>query len=169
MNARIIVVTAMALGLLAVGCSRKPKEIPSAVLNEAAQNASEAEFALQVREYARAESLLAHAVELNPGEAAYWVQLGGARKKLGNTSGARKAYERARDLFDQAYRKNKDNPALAFAELHTLVLLGKPDDARKLLNELQKARPDDIQVKAFVEQRMLDQLLASPAVKELAL
>ena len=164
-----IVALLAVLALAVSGCKDKPKELPRAVLAEAAQNVSEAEFAMQIRDYARAEGLLAKAVELNPEEPRYWLQLGAARKRMSNTSGAKKAYEKARDVLKAEYRRDNKSPGPLFAEMEVCMLLGKPNDAKAVYDRMLKDHGDDPDVKNFVENHMLEKLLTDPNLKALSL
>lgn len=168
MTIRTVAICA-AVAVLLGGCKDKPKEIPKVALAEAAQDVSEAEFALQIRDYARAENLLSKAVELNPEEPRYWLQLGAARKKLANTRGAKKAYERARDVLKAQYRRDKSSAGPLFAEMEVCVLLGKPGDAKSVYERVVKDHGNDPEVKNFVEGHMFDKLLEDPNLKAMAL
>jgi len=165
--------TLVGLALVAAGCKgkekAKPKEVSVAARAEAAQNFSEAEFATQIRDHARAEGLLAHAVELDPDVPNYWLQLGASRKKQGNVEGARKAYEHTRELLHQLYEQDKKSVAPLFAEMEICVLLGKPNDAKRLFDQALKEHPDDPEVKNFVNNKTLDAMLVAPSLKEMAL
>ncbi len=155
--------------LLAAGCKDKPKEVPVAVRAEAAQHASEADFAVQIRDYTRARTLLEQAVKLDGEIARYWMQLGAVHKLMDNTSGARKAYEKARDLVQAEYRRDKTDTAPLLAEIEILLLLGREADARKLLDKAAKDHKDDRDVKIFVEGKVIDDMLANPQMKKVGL
>ena len=150
------------------GCRDKPKEVPKAALLESAHLASEAAFAVQVREYARAEGLLAKAVEINSEDAELWMQLGVARRRLDNRDGARQAYGKALSLREAAY-KREPKPELLVQQIEALVLLGKTDEARALLEKAQKKHGNDPQIKEFVAGKYIDQMLADPQFAQLKL
>lgn len=164
-----IVVGTAALALMAGGCKDKPKEVSVAARAEAAQHASEADFAVQVREYERAEGLFAKATELDAPEPRYWLQLGAVRKRLGNTSGARAAYEQARRVLQTAYKKDKKSPGPLFAQMEVCLLLGQPDEAKKVYDRLLHDHPDDRDVKNFAEKKMFEQLLVDQNLKAMGL
>lgn len=159
-----------ATALLAVaGCKDKPREIPRVTRAEAEHLASEAAFATQVRDHARAEELLVKAAKLIPEESGYWLALGAARKRLGNTSGARTAYKEALAAEEKAYKRDaKDTDAL-MQQIYALCLLGRTDDAHKLLEKARAQHPDDRALKNFSDSRGIDRMLANPGFKELAL
>lgn len=166
------------LGLLAggaetAGCKgknkEKPKEISVGARAEAAQNFSEAEFATQIRDHARAEGLLARAVELDPAEPNYWIQLGASRKRLGNVAGARQAYEQARDLLQALSQRDRQSPRPLFAEMQVWVLLGKPDEAKRVYEKAVRDYGTDPLVKDFVQRKTFDTMLRAPALKDIAL
>ena len=91
-----VMLAALVLSSL-TGCGRK--EITVLQRKEAANLASEAQFASTLRDYARAEGLYAKAAELCPDNGEYWVVLGVTRKRLKDNSGAKKAYENAVDAY----------------------------------------------------------------------
>ena len=150
------------------GCSRH-KEITSLQRKEAANLVSEAQFAITLRDYARAEPLLAKAVVLCPDTAEYWLNLGTVRRRLDNRQGAREAYEQMLDLSRDAYQRDAKNSGALAQQLYILALLGRMDDARSTLEKARKNHPDDRAIRAFVEGRQLDRLVDDPTFKELAL
>ncbi len=160
---------AMALALAVSGCKDKPKEIPAIARAEAAQYVGEAEFAMQIRDYARAEGLFARAVELDSEQPRYWLHLGSARKHLNNISGARKAYERARELLQLQYRGDKSSPVPLFAEIQVCILLGKPDDAKNVYDRIVRDHGAEAEVKDFVERRLFDELVTDTNLKAMSL
>ncbi len=165
MKKTVLILTA-GLTLAAAGCKPKPKPITPAARAEAAQNASEGDFAVQIRDYPRAEGLFAKAVELDPESPRYWKQLGAIRVHTGDKKGARNAYEHALDLARKEYlRTNKQSIGAALGEVETHVLLGNTEEARKTLARLAKDHPDDLQVRAFVDNNILDHMLADETIK----
>ena len=71
---------------------------------EVANLLSEADFANQLRDYARTEPLLAKAVVIMPDICENWVLLGAARKRLNDTVGARTAYREALAAFERSFK-----------------------------------------------------------------
>ncbi len=158
----------LALVLLASG-GCKPKEIPAVQRKQAANLVSEAQFALTLRDYARAEPLFDQATKLCPDTGEYWIDLGVTRRRLNNKSGAKSAYEKAVDVFRAAFEKeSKDTDAL-LQEVYALALLGKADEGRKVLEKARKKLPDSRPLRGFVESKQLDHILEDPGFKELAL
>lgn len=151
------------------GCGAKKKEISSLDRKKAAAAVSEAEFALTVREYPRAEGLYAQAAALCPDTGDYWLALGSTRMKLGQRDGAKSAYKSALSAYEDSAKQDKTNPAPALQQITALALLGRTDDARSLMEKLPARFPDNRQVRNFVEAKQLDQLLADPRFKEVAL
>lgn len=160
---------AAAVLMLAVGCKPKPMDIPAIQRKEAANLVSEAQFAITLRDFARAEPLFEKAANLCPDEGDYWVNLGVMRRRQGNTSGAKTAYERACSAYRDAFAINEKDSSPLLQEVYALALLGKAEDARKALAKAQKKMPDDRGVKLFVENNQLDRILADPGFKEIAL
>jgi Flp pilus assembly protein TadD len=173
-NRSMKIFVAITIGLLLLvggGCARKKKEITSLERKEAAALASEANLAVTLRDLPRAEKSLAKATELCPDDGELWVGLGSIRMRLSDRSGAKRAYESALTAFqDAATAKANQLEAVAWLnQVHVLALLGKTDDARKVLEKAQKQFPENRDVRVFVQERELDQMMASPAFKEMAL
>jgi Flp pilus assembly protein TadD len=159
----------MTLAFVVGGCGAKKKEVTELQRKESAHHASEAQFALTVRDFARAETSLAKAAELTPDEAALWVNLGAARMKQGKREAAKDAYRRALAVHEGEAKQNKTDPHAWLEQVYVLALLGRSDDARAKLDKAAKAFPDHRDVKAFVEGRQLERILADPKFKETAL
>ncbi len=156
----------LAVGLTA-GCSRK--EITSLQRKQAASLVSEAGFAITLRDYARAEGLLAQAVAVCPDTPEYWLNLGSVRRRLNNRSGAKDAYEEMLDLLKDRCKKDGKDPAPLLQQVYALALLGRLDDAKDALAKAQKNHPSDPAVRAFVESKQLDRLADDPTFKEISL
>lgn len=155
--------------LLASGCKPKPKEIPAIQRKEAANLVSEAQFANTLRDYARAEPLFAKAAELCPDEGDYWVNLGVVRRRLGDTSGAKAAYESARKAYRDAFEIDPKDTDMLLQQVYVTALLGKVDEARSMLEKAGKKMPDNRNVRLFIENKQFDRIVEDPAFKEVAL
>ncbi len=149
------------------GCGRK--EITSLQRMEAANVASEAQFALTLRDYARAEPLLTKATALCPDTPEYWQNLGVVRRRRDNRSGAKQAYAQMRDAARDLYKQDDKKTEALLQQVYALALLGRADDARSLLEKAQKNHPDDRALGAFADGKQLDRILADPAFKDIAL
>jgi len=159
------------LGLAAgftAGCSRH-KEITSLERKQAASDVSEAEFALNLRDYVRAEGLLTQAVAICPDTPEYWLNLGSVRRRLGNRDGAKAAYEQMLDVVRDLYRHDKTDPGPLLQQIYVLALLSRMDEARAVLEQAQKEHPDDGNVRAFVEGHQLERFQTDPTFKASAL
>lgn len=176
-RARILFLLAAILALGA-GCGGgKKKEITTLQRKEAAALDSEAQFAFTVKDFARAEGLLARATELAPDTGALWLRLGMMRMRLGQRDGAKAAYKSALAAFQDAAEAVEDDPDPAkrndpepmLQQVTALALLGRVDDARKVITQITKRFPEHRAVRTFVEQKNLDRMLADPQFKELAL
>jgi tetratricopeptide (TPR) repeat protein len=168
MNTRILFVLA-GLGLvLASGC--KPKEPTSLQRKEAATLASEAQFALQLKDLPRAEGLLAKASDLCPDTGKYGVDLGSIRVRLGKKDAARAAYQRALKAYeDDAARPETKDAGPMLQQIYVLGLLGRVDDARAVLLKAQKKYPESRSVRSFIEGKQIDKMIADPSFKLIAL
>lgn len=156
------------VALLAVAACAK-KEITPLQRKQAATLASEADFASTVRDYARAESLLAQAAALTPDTGVYWLGLGSARMNLGKKDDARDAYRRALAAFEDAARDQKAGTEPMMQQVYVLALLGRVDEARRVQDKMLKRFPNDRDSRAFVEEKQLERLLDDPKFKQLAL
>jgi tetratricopeptide (TPR) repeat protein len=152
---------------LTAGCGRK--EVTALQRKEAANLASEAQFALTLRDYARAEPLLAKATELNPDAPELWQSLGVVRRKQGNKGGAKDAYKQMLDAAKARYKADNKKTDALFQQIYALALLGRADDARALLAKAQQNHPDDRAINAFADGKQLDRILEDPAFKDLAI
>lgn len=160
----------IAAGLLGlgIGCKPRPKVLTELQRKEAAHLVSEAEFAGQIREWARAEGLLAKAVQVNPNEGAYWTSLGTIRVRLGNKAGAKEAYHGALKAFqvEAGTPSGRKEVEPWLQQVQVLALLGRTADARSLLEQTAKKFPADRELRRFIEGKVFDQLLADPNFKQ---
>lgn len=149
------------------GCGKK--EISPLQRKQAANFVSEAEFAVTMRDFARAEALYVQATNLCPDTGAYWISLGTCRVRLGQREPARSAYQQALKAFESAASENKSDSEPALQQVYVLALLGRVDDARTLLAKLPARYPNDRNVRGFVEDKRLDRMVDDPQFKQLAL
>lgn len=166
LNSLLLVCAALVLG---AGCGRKAKEISDLERKQAANLVSEAEFAVTLRDYARAEPLFTKAAELAPDNGEYWVNLGVVRARQGNKAAAKKAYEEALTVYRDAIKEDATDAEARLQEVYVLALLGRADDARKALEKAGKEQPADRSVRMFIEGKQLDRVLSDAAFKEIAL
>lgn len=166
----LFVVAALALS----GCG-KQEAAPSAAEPTKAQRAevamllSEAEFAVQLRDHARAEPLLAKAVSIIGDNPDHWIMLGATRRRLGNTDGARQAYRTALTLLEREYKKTPADGSLVLEQVYVHALLGQTNQAKSLLEKAGKAHADDKPLQDFIRTKGFDQMVAERAFKEVAL
>lgn len=152
-----------------IGCGRRPKEITSLQRKEAETLASEADFAMTLRDLPRTEALLTKVVALCPDEGEYWTNLGAVRMRLGDREKAKSAYQSALTAYKDASKAEPKNPELILQQVYVLALLGRVDEARKLVEQTQKKMPEDRVIREFVEQKQLDLMLAERTFKEVSL
>ncbi len=151
------------------GCKPKPREITSLQRKQAAQLVSEAQFAVTLRDYAKAEDQLAQAVAVCPDDGDTWVSLGSVRVRLGQRDTAKAAYQKALGAFQAAAALDPKDDQARLRQVSALVLLGRVDEARALLAKLREQFPDNRTIRMFADQKQLDNLLADPAFKEISL
>jgi len=172
-----LIYTLAAACMLLAACSKspadkaapgQPKDVPKLVAAEAANLVSEAAFALSVREYDRAEKSLARAVELRSDIPDWWMSLGTACKRQGKNGDARSAFKKALALYEKRYAATADATDLQ-QQLIVLVLLGREDDARKLLDRSRQKQPGQPVLKRLSDGKFVDQLLRDPNIQQLKL
>jgi tetratricopeptide (TPR) repeat protein len=154
--------------LLAAGCSKQPKEVSEVAKKEAAALISEAQFAMSIREYTRAEELVRRALQLHEAMPEYWVSLGMALRKQENKDGARDAYKTALGLHQDRYKAERKPEELA-QQAFVLALLGKTDEALKTLEKGLKDHADSEVMKKMAHPRGLPRTFQTPEFKALAL
>src|SRR5262245_57105137 len=141
MNRFAFVLGAIAL-VFTAACGRQ-KEITTLQRKEAANLASEAQFAMSLRDLPRTEGLLKKAAELCPDSGEYWVNLGSVRMHMKDRSGAKTAYKSALSAYQAAYKKDSKDKDLLLRQVYVLALLGDVKEARSVLDDAQKKNPDD--------------------------
>jgi tetratricopeptide (TPR) repeat protein len=148
------------------GCHRR--EISKLERDEAANMVSEADFAMTLKEWSRAEDLYAKAVKLCPDAGDTWVNLGVARMHQNNSSGARSAYKSALSAFKDDYEHNPAHTQSLIHRVYVLVILGRADEGRSLIETASAGNPNDRLLRAFVENKTIDKMLADPGLKSLS-
>ena len=164
MRRRLALIVAAALAM--TGCHRR--EISSLTRKEAANVVSEAQFAVTLHDWSRAEGLYAKATGLCPDQGDTWVNLGIVRMRLHDKGGARSAYKSALSAYEDASDLEPANSMPIIRRAYVLVLLGRFDEARSLVEKAAAKRPDDRMLKSFVESKGLDRMQADPSLKEIA-
>lgn len=166
-HARLLVVLGIA-GL--AGCGENPAE-QARRAREAELLAAEAAFAINLRDWPRAEQTLARATELDPGRADLWLSLGSTRVRSGRTAEAREAYLKALRGFERAAdaAAAKADPVPTLEQIRVLALLGRMPEARSLADELPRRFAGQPRVRAFTEAGGVEKLAADPAFREIAL
>jgi tetratricopeptide (TPR) repeat protein len=157
----------LALGL-AAGCGPKRKVVTERDRKEAAFLVSEAQFAATLRDWARAEGLLAKAVLVAP-EGDYWLTLGAVRVRLENRGGAKEAYQAALGAFEDDAARDSTLAGPWIRQAFVLAILGRLDDSRALLAKAAKRFPQDTQVRSLMEPKQFEQMVTAPSFKEMAL
>jgi tetratricopeptide (TPR) repeat protein len=162
---RLVALSTLAAVLLSA-CGHK--EISKADREQAASLISEADFAVTIKDYTRAENLYAQAVKLAPDVGDAWLSLAVMRMKLGDKSGAKPAYKSASEAYADDYKANKAHTPSVLRQAYILVILGRADEARSVVAKAAAANPDDRILKQFVSKNGVDSMIADPEVKNLA-
>jgi len=165
---QVLTIFMLALALAVAGCQPRQKIATERERKEAAQLGSEAQFAMTMRQWARAEGLYAQATKLHP-DGSYYTNLGAARIKLGNRAGAKDAYQEAIKSCELDAQLNPADPEPWLRQAYLLALLGRVDDGRAQLKKTEKKFPNHRRVRAFIDGKQFDAMIASPGFKENAL
>ncbi len=166
---RLLSALSLAAAVLFAGCAKKPVEVTRQMTAEVANLLSEADFANQLRDYARAEPLLVKAVTILPGAGENWILLGVARKRLNNTAGARTAYREALGAFERGYKQDPTRTDYLLQQVYVHALLGQIDKAKALIEKAAKDHPNDREIQSFIRAKALEQMLPDPNFKAVAL
>lgn len=169
MKTRVLVLLVLLAALVVGGCKPKPKPITSLQRKEAASLASEAQFAVQLKDYARAEGLMARAADLCPDNGRYWIDLGAMQVRQGKKDAARSAYKSGLAAYESDSGASPKDSKPVLLQVYVQALLGRVDDARETLKRAEKNFPDDRAVRAFVDGKQIDKMIADPRFKEIAL
>lgn len=167
-NGILLLSVAVSALVLGPGCGAGKEEITERQRMEAAHLASEAEFAATLRDYARAEALFSQIVQLAPDTGSYWVSLGSMRVRLGDRARARESYQAALRAFTTEAGKEEADAEPWLDRVHTLALLGRIEEARKVLAQAAQRFPNDRHVRRFVEGEF-ERILENPEFKAMAL
>lgn len=146
----------------------QPRAVSATIAAQADEAASDATFALQIQDYARAAQSLKKSLGFRDDIPDRWEALAYAYKHLNQTSDARDAYRRALKLWKQYYSETKD-PGDGMHELYVLIYLGRADEARALAKTLAKANPNNTDVQNFYQNKGVDAMLADPTVQDRSL
>lgn len=163
-----LLLAALALAVFA-GCKPKVRHSTDLERKQAASAVSEAQFAVTLRDYARALPLYEKATQLCPDIAEYWLSLGVTQIKLSDKAKAKVAYEGALKACRAAYATDAKDTGARLQEIQALALLGREKDARAALATARKELPNDFALRKFEEEKRLDQMLADPGFKAIAL
>jgi Flp pilus assembly protein TadD len=164
MTFRLALVLAAALAL--AGC--RAKEISSTDRKEAANIVSEAQFAVTLKDWPRAEGLYVKATALCPDEGESWLGLGVVRMRMHNPGGAKDAYKSALSAYTDDIKRDPANTLPVIRSASVLVILGRLDDAKSLVEHAYAKNPGDRRLKEFVEAKALDRIAADPGLKEVS-
>jgi tetratricopeptide (TPR) repeat protein len=161
MRYRLALVTAAALAL--AGC--RAKEITQLERDEAANDVSDADVAVTIKDWARAEGMYAKAAKLCPDEADVWMNLGIVRMRLHNSGDARTAYKAALSAYKDSLKKDPSQSVTVIRIAYVLTVLGRADEARTVVADALQKTPDDARLREFSDQKAIDKMLADPGVK----
>jgi tetratricopeptide (TPR) repeat protein len=173
MKAVALFTACVAFAFCLAGCGKRgggsTGKITELQRKEAAHADSEAQFAVTLRQWERAEGLYAKAAQLCPDTGPYWVSLGAMRVRLNRREPAKDAYQKALKAFEAEAEKNKTDVEPWLKQVEVLALLGRMDDGRATLEKAAKRFPNDRAVRSFIENKNFDRMIADPMFKQSAL
>lgn len=152
----------------AAGCGEPAKPVSERDRKEAAVLASEAQFALTLRDWARAEAALARAVALAP-DADWLLALGSTRVRLGDRAGAKDAYQKALRAFEDAAAVDAKRVEPWLGQITVLALLGRTQDSQALVAKAAKRFPQDRRLKELADPPQFEAMVNDPGFRENAL
>jgi Flp pilus assembly protein TadD len=156
---------ALTVALVLSGCHRR--EPTSLERKEAANIVSEAEFAVTMKDWPRAEGLYVKASDLCPDDGDTWVNLGVVLMHEHKNGPARDAYKSSLSAYKEASKLAPTDPIPVIRRAYVLVVLGRPDDARSLVNEAAEKMPNDRRLRGFIESKGIDRLITDPEIKDI--
>ena len=152
-----------------VGCKPRTKGITELQRKEAAHLESEAQFAVTMRQWDRAEGLFAKTTQLCPDTGFYWLSLGAMRVRLGKRDAAKDAYKNALKAFEVEADHNKSQGEPWLKQVEVLALLGRVEEGRATLEKAAKRFPNDRGVRAYIENKNFERMITDPSFKQSAL
>lgn len=167
-SSRLLPLFLLGLLLLGSGCGGNRKVVTERDRKEAAALLSEAQFAMSVRQWQRAEGLLAKAVQLVPDGEAY-ITLGSARVRLNDRKAAKDAYRSALKVFEDEAARDSARADPWLKQIYVLALLGRMDDSRATAAKALKKFPNDARVKSFSDPKQFDRMVGMQSFKDMAL
>jgi len=133
---------------------------------QAATAAGEASYANFKGDFASAEKALARSVAFDPFNADNWFDLGIARIRIKDKSGARAAFNNVLALCKDRAAKDPANAAWLVKQIRPMVILGRVDEARALQKRVLEQFPNDPQVGVFRDPNAINRLLEDALLKE---
>ncbi|HEY5227288.1 MAG TPA: tetratricopeptide repeat protein [Opitutaceae bacterium] len=164
MSARLALAMAAALAL--AGC--RAREITKLERDEAANDVSDADFAVTIHDWGRAETGYGSAAALCPDEGDIWMNLGIVRMRQHKGSDAKAAYKSALSAYEDSYKAHPSNSVTVLRRAYALVVLGRGDEARSVVADAAARAPDDRRLQSFIETKGLDKMMADPGLKEIS-
>jgi Flp pilus assembly protein TadD len=155
-----------AAALALAGCHRR--EITAIERAEAANVVSEGDFAVNLRDWPRAEGLYAKAAGLCPDQGEIWVNLGIVRMRMHNRDGARTAFRAALSAYGDDIDLRPNDSMAVLRKAYVLVILGRAEEAKGIVNKAYARLPEDRRLRNFIEANGLEKLVADPSTKEIS-
>ncbi len=165
-------ILAVFLCVALVGCKDKPKtpvpSTPKAVAAEVGRIISEAEFAVQMKDFARAETLMNQAIALEKDDARHYMRLAYVAIQQANKTNARAAYEKALKCYIQESKGDGGNPAIILDIINVHLLLRQPAEAQKVLDAAVKQFPKVEDFKIMQKENAIQQMMKDPEIQSLS-
>jgi tetratricopeptide (TPR) repeat protein len=158
----------LAVGVGLAGCGPSGRVPTARERQEAAQLAGEAQFAVTIRDWSRAEKLFLQATAVH-GDGAYYLGLGAVRVRQGNRAGAKDAYQAAMRACEFDAQQNPKDPEPWIRHAYVLAILGRVAEGREVLARADKKFPDNRRLRSFLDGKQFETMIGSPGFKESAL
>ncbi|MDR2674136.1 MAG: hypothetical protein LBC18_04525 [Opitutaceae bacterium] len=149
------------------GACSKPREISRLDRAEADDRAAKAQVEKQFNDYAKAETLLAEALEFNPDAYDHWADLASVRLRLGKNQEARKACRQAVEACRRFIKQNPGDIDARIDQVRLLVSLGDRKAAREALDQAGRELPENPIIRACIDNKLVEQLAADPDLPKL--
>jgi Flp pilus assembly protein TadD len=88
--------------------------------------------------------------------------------RLGNRDGARTAYKSALGAYKDAADLDPANSKAVIRRIYVLVVLGRADEARSVLDKARAKTPADRLLRSFSENDGLSKMIADPGLKSVS-
>lgn len=148
MIARTILLASLLVLLLAASCTHNPDEEAT---ERSRRLAKDGAAAFAAKDFYKAQQLAAEAANLDPEFAEAWVANGMALVRLGKSDEAKATYVKALELYQARQKRNPADADSVVQQIFLLTLLGRPAEAKTLLDQAHTSFPADPQIGKLIK------------------